>query len=376
MARTWWQLLLAAAVLILPSVRVAAQSTWPAAAQSSVDGAPFLPPSTLLDNWPEAVPTPAPDNLTPDFPPYPLAVQPVPPPPEEPCGLLQMARKLFPPPGPPGCGPDVGPLPGPAGWFWGLQLGIVGINVRNDMTGVVATHGGSSVPVSLGNTPMFIAAAPRFEIGKLLPSGLGAWAVADRLAGSFDNGFTALDGMSMRVTRMFVNYTDFDYISRDYQPSSVWQARWRVGCRLQESAINTQVCGTQPQNGNFFQEQRNQTFGVGPHVALEFERKLGPPGLSLVGKVDAADTFSQVTQTFAATTISGDNGLSISGSREQIPIVSVHAGLAWQCQTRLNFYLFAGYLEETWWNVLRNPSTGSSGNLEYQGAVLRAQVRY
>jgi hypothetical protein len=39
--------------------------------------------------------------------------------------------------------------------------------------------------------------------------------------------------------------------------------------------------------------------------------------------------------------------------------------------------LFAGYIEETWWNVMSNRTSFTSfGNFYYQGVNLRASVNY
>ena len=59
--------------------------------------------------------------------------------------------------------------------------------------------------------------APRIEIGYRLPSGFGGFAFSDRFFNTSGTGpFVGPAGTTTRSTQLGVNYSDWDYISREY----------------------------------------------------------------------------------------------------------------------------------------------------------------
>jgi hypothetical protein len=316
---------------------------------------------------------------------------------DQPRSLLQPAPFLGPPP------PDlespyfqVDPLLDPpqwgeTGWFWDVQVAGIKPHIQNEMFEVVTTGLGRSVPVQLGNSPVSWTVAPRIEFGYRLPSGFGAFAIAD--SGFVANGadiFRGPDGPAPRTSSLQMNYTDLDYISREYTPCADWDMRWRAGARISETFSTTDVVETFAQaaagSGILAAQQSNATLGAGPHFAIELDRWLRQSsGLGLLGKIDIADNFSVIRQRYSAVTTtltpSGafDSGVKIDRFENQIIILTVQLGLTWQPPQYPNSRVDLGWIQQTWWNVMQNAESGfptANGQFDYQGVFLRASWNY
>ncbi len=344
----------------------------------------------------ESAPT-APLAVEPDRGVAPDFLESLPHPADQPRSLFQPAPALGPPP------PDLEspyfqedplldpPQWGATGWFFDVQVSGIKPHVQNEMFEVVTTGLGASVPVQLGNSPLNWTAAPRVEFGYRLPSGFGAFAIAD--SAFVANGadiFRGPDGPAPRTTSLQMNYTDLDYISREYTPCADWDMRWRAGARISETFSTTDVVQSFAQaaagSGILAAQQSNATLGAGPHFAVELDRWLHQAsGLGFLGKVDIADNFSVIRQRFSATTTeltsSGafDSGVKIDRFENQIVILTVQLGVTWQPPRYPNSRVDLGWIQQTWWNVMQNAESGfptSSGQFDYQGVFLRASWNY
>jgi hypothetical protein len=231
----------------------------------------------------------------------------------------------------------------------------------------VTTGLGRVIPVSLGNTPLNLTVAPRVEFGYRLPAGFGEFSIAD--TGFTSNGadtWSGPDGPASRSSALQANYTDFDYHSREYTPYACCEMRWRAGFRIAESFTTTSFFQPFAQaaagSGVVAAQQSNALFGFGPHFAVEIERAFGQSGFSFVGKVDIADTYTIIRQRFSARTTTpiapgvADGGVMIDRFENQVIILNVQVGLAWQPPA----YAIPGDL----------------GIFSYQGVFLRASWNY
>jgi hypothetical protein len=273
------------------------------------------------------------------------------------------------------------------GWFWDVQVAGVGPHIQNQMIQTVGTTLGTSILVAPGNAPVSWTVAPRIELGYRLPSGFGEFSISD--TGFTTNGADTVilpDGPAMRTSALQINYTDLDYLSREFTPWTNWGMKWRAGVRISESFTTTAVSQPFAQaaagSGVLFSQASNATFGAGPHFAVELERCLSRSGFSLVGKVDVSDNYSIIRQRFAAVTTTfvspgvADSGVQIDRFENQIVTLTGQIGLAWQPPRLPGTQFFVGYINQTWWNVMANENLLSQGQFSYQGVFLRAAWNY
>jgi hypothetical protein len=337
---------------------------------------------------PEEVAAPAPEyGVAPDF------LKTLPHPPDQPRSLFQPAPSYVHLPQEleqPYFEPDYildPPQWGQPGWFWDVQVAGVKPHIQNEMFQNVVTGMGSTIPVSLGNSPLDWTVTPRFEFGYRLPSGFGEFAISDRaMTANGSDTFAGPDGPAMRSSSLQFNVTDLDYLSREYTPSPCWEMKWRLGMRFAETFTTTTVNEpfAQAAAGStvFASSQSNGTFGFGPHIAVELERALGDSGFSLVGKVDVGYNYTTIHQRFAAVTTSldasgvPDSGITINTLHDAVIMLYVQAGVAWQPAKYPCGRLFLGYIQETWWNTMHNGNLLSLGQFDYQGVFLRASWNY
>lgn len=336
-----------------------------------------------------------PEAVQPEYGVAPDFLKSLPHPPDQPRSLFEPAPPLGPPPPDleqPYLQPD--PILDPPhwpqiGWFWDLQIAGIKPHVQNELFQVVGTGLGRPIPVMLGNSPLSWTIAPRIEIGYRLPSGFGEFSIVD--TGFSSNGsdvFNGPDGPAPRSSLLQMNYTDFDYHSREYTPYANWEMKWRAGVRFSESFTLTSVNETFAQaaagSGILAAQQSNATQGVGPHFAIELERWFSTSGFAFTGKVDIADQFSIIRQRSSAITTTAtptglDNGVLIHNFSNQVVILTVQVGLSWQPPSYPCSRLYLGYLNETWWNALQDATLGvpiSNGQFDYQGIFLRASWNY
>ena len=207
---------------------------------------------------------------------------------------------------------------------------------------------GQRVIVAPGAAKLNWTVAPRIEIGYRLPSGFGGLAFSDRFFNTSGTGpFVGPAGSTTRTTSLGVNYSDWDYISREFTP---WDTPGRTGAWSGAPASGwprpgpmsgsikpfAQAAAT---NGVFIQGTSNYTVGAGPHFGLELNARISRSGLSFIAKVDIADTFTRDRQLFAASTTTlnaagvPERGAYTQNFWSQVPILNYQVGVGWQPPT-------------------------------------------
>jgi Legionella pneumophila major outer membrane protein precursor len=281
---------------------------------------------------------------------------------------------------------DPPPLP-PPGWFTDVDVGVVGSHVKNRLREIVLV--GSRLPetVHLPAAELEWTIGPRIELGYRLPSGFGEFAVAYRFFATDGSGSVlGPDGIAALKSRLAVNMVDVHYASREI---SLWphcDMKWRFGLRWADAFFDSRAeesfAAAAAGSGIFQTRVSNNFWGVGPHVGLELAKRFPGSGLSLVGWADGATLLGRIRQNlFEASTSPGADGQLATGNTrltvsQDVPIVSAFLGLGWQPPRYPCSHVFLGYHYEYWWNVGRNSSTLSRGELGDQGPVLRAEINF
>jgi hypothetical protein len=305
-------------------------------------------------------------------------------------------RSLYAVPPPPG--PPAPPLPGPyfeqdprldppslplPGWIADVEAEIAVAHVKNKLVNTVSVGTRAPNTVSLPSAELDWTMAPRFELGYRLPSGFGGFAISYRfLATEGTQGASGADGPATLHSRLELNEFDFDYFSWEITPSPCWNMRWRFGGRLTELFFDSQAdepfAEAAAGSGIFETRVSNSYVGFGPHWGLELARRLNESGFSFVGRLDGAVLLGHISQRFfEASTMSGPSGQLPSGQtgtsgNQAVPMLNVQAGIGWKPPAYPNLQFFLGYEYEYWWNVGRESSDISRGEMSDQGVYLRA----
>lgn len=360
---------------------------WPAAFP-----APAQEPENLLSSpqTPELLPETAPSAVGPEF------LQSLPRPLEQPRSLFAPAPVVGPPPpdqerpfldrGDPILDPPQWPQPG---WFFDVQVGAVLTHISDQFTEQVTTGLGTAVTVQPGTAHLDWTVAPRFELGYRLPSGFGELSISNRFFNTQGSQPTiGPDGPAMLSTTFFVNYTDFDYSSREYTPSANWGMKWWLGLRAAEtffsSRLNEPFAEAAAGSTVFLQGVTNRTTGFGPHVGVELDRRFPRPGMSWINKIDLSNTFTRVKQVFGATTTTLnpggmlDSGAVVDHFLQQVPILTVQTGLSWRPPRWRYSHLYLGYFGQFWYQFGTNSNSTSgpffqarASHFDNEGVVLQ-----
>jgi len=384
-------------LLALPAAHAQAPAPPPVAATPAPATRPEI--AEFVDHV-QNLPAPLPAAAAPASGWEPEFLKSLPEPPDQPRSLFQPAPTFGPPP------PDLerpyfqfDPILDPPqwgqqpGWFSDVQLGVIHPQIFfGQMKHSVTTPLGRSVLVAPGAAQQPWTVAPRLEVGYRLPSGFGGFSFSDRFFSTSGTGpFIGPAGSTTRTTQLGVNYSDWDYNSREYTPWANWEMEWRAGIRLAETWINTRVdepfakaaAGT----GVFAAGDSNYTVGAGPHFGVELDRRVPQSGLLFVAKLDIANTFTRERQLFAAsTTTLSPTGVPVRGVYtqnfwQQVPILNYQVGVGWQPPRYPNVKLFVGYVYEFWWQVASNSNItplngGTRGFFDNQGLVFQAGVNW
>jgi hypothetical protein len=274
------------------------------------------------------------------------------------------------------------------GWFCDAQVSVVSPYVQNEMSETVVTGLGTPLFVQLGAARLNWTAVPRLELGYRLPSGFGEFSISDTaMTANGGETFLGPNGPATRTSSLQFNYTDLDYLSREFMPLPCWEMKWRVGMRIAESftttTFNQAFAQAAAGSGILTAQQSNATFGFGPHGGVEVERAFVDTGFSWVGKVDLGYNYTHIRQRFSATGTTlvapgvFDSGVTTDRFLNQVIMLNAQAGLAWRPATYPNSRLFLGYIIEAWWNPLSNDNTFTSlGQFYYQGVTFRASWNF
>ena len=275
----------------------------------------------------------------------------------------------------------------PPGWFLDAEVGFAGPHI-------IGVQSNAGTPV--GNVPdfLFVPAAgldwtvsPSLQIGYRLPSAFGEFALSYRFLATDGNGSTAgFDGPAALRTRLNFNVIDLDYLSREFSLAPHWDMKWHIGLRLAElyydSRADEALALAAAGSTMFEQRFSNSYWGIGPHAGVELQRAVVGTGLSFVGKVDAATLLGRIRQGFfeQSTTLAPNGQFTAfedrySGSQD-VPIVSLQAGVSWRPTEFPQVQLFLGYNFEYWWNVGKLSNIGTAAALSDQEILLRLTCNY
>ena len=277
-------------------------------------------------------------------------------------------------------------LPQP-GWFADVDILVAKAHVKNKLTNA-SIPGGAPDIVRLPSAPLDWTVAPRFEIGRTLPSGFGAVALSYRFLTTAGNGVTqGLDAPAVLRSRLDLNIVDLDYISHELSLWPKWDMTWRVGGRLGYAYFDSRAVepfdAAAAGSGVFEQRNSDRFLGFGPHGGVEVDRRVQGTGLSLFASSDFWIDVGRIRQTFnEVTTTLGPDGLpttmaTSASSSQAVPVLNLQGGLRWRPPDYSNCELFLGYEYEYWWNVGRFSRTPDSrGTLWDQGVLLRAEFNF
>jgi hypothetical protein len=316
---------------------------------------------------------------------------------------LEVPRSLYqqPSPVPPfSCAPLPGPyferdplldppwMPQP-GWFADVELGIIVPHVKNRLVDTVTVPGMTPDTLHLPSAELNWTVAPRFELGYRLPSGFGEFALAYRFFTTEGSQLSAgPDGIAALKSRLAVNMGDLDYANSEF-PTLQWphfNLKWRFGLRAVgtyfDSRSDEPFADAAAGSGVFERRTTNNFWGFGPHLGLQLTRWFEDSGFSFIGSVDGATILGRLRQNFfEESTTFGPNGQPLAGNTRQsvsqdVPMIDTFVGFGWTPPSYTYFRLSVGYEYEYWWNIGRNSSTLSRGELSDQGIVLRAEFNF
>ncbi len=292
------------------------------------------------------------------------------------------------------------------GWFGGVEVQIVKPHLINDYRNSVFP--GKSVNDTTGNYPLGSkattvnlpagildwTASPRVFAGYRLPSGFGEFMIAYRHLGTTGSSSVPdLAGPIAINSRFAFDIIDLDYNSREL---SLWpraDMKWTLG--LRQMFLYSSTTGNQSfdqassSNGIVYARQSNNTYGIGPHAALELNHRLGDSGWSILSRIDAGAVFSYVWEDWLTESATlGANGRGIPGQtrafgHQFIPMINFRSGLSFKPPAYQNARLFVGYQYEVFWDLNRLPQSNgtpfvppSLGQYQSQGIVLQGALNW
>ncbi|MGA2067742.1 MAG: hypothetical protein ABSG86_22430 [Thermoguttaceae bacterium] len=289
---------------------------------------------------------------------------------------------------------DPAGLPQP-GWLFDVELGVLGSHVV-DKLGQPPFPNGNPVPfiVSVPMARLDWTVSPRFELGYRLPSGFGELDVAYRFlltegTGSTPAGSAASpDAAAALTSHLRINLGDVDYASRETSLGPNWGMKWRIGLRTADVFFDSQAdepfaAAAAPGASKIFERSIQDNFwGIGPHAALELDKRRNAWGLGWLGRLDGALLFGRVRQSFAeVSTTPGGGGAFDLINGEQAPMLNGFLGLDWRPPCRPNLDILLGFTAEYWWNVGRMSDPDmyngrTAGEVGSYGPLLRLEYNY
>ena len=194
-------------------------------------------------------------------------------------------------------------------------------------------------------------------------------------------------------TRFAFDMIDFDYNSRELSLWPQWDMKWTVGLRqmflFYAHRVPSHSARRPPAAAFSSREQSNNIYGLGPHAALELNRRLGDSGWSLYCRVDVGAVFGYVWEGWlTVSTTLGANGRPLAGQthgfgHQVLPMINCRAGLNWKPSPASGTRLFVGYQYDVIWDLNRLPQSNgtpyappSLGQFWSQGIVLQATFKW
>jgi hypothetical protein len=287
----------------------------------------------------------------------------------------------------------------PPGWFFGMELDIVGSHIKNRLIGQVGVD-----TLHVPTAELDWTVSPRFEVGYRFTQGAGELLLAYKFLStsgtqkqtSFDstsdlgqtfnnfgpqfqgNGIGAVIAPLMGPidlhTRLDINAWDIDYGSREYALWPCWDMRWRAGVRLAGVYFDSTES-----DGILQQKVSNFYFGAGPHIGLDLRRFIMGTEFQVIGRIESAFLIGQAWQTFEEQVYVPGYGLVFAANNRNnqqlvVPWLNVQLGVGWTPHNFDQFTFSAGYTFEAWWDFA---DVGDSrGNITDQGVFVRAELRF
>ncbi|HEV8000343.1 MAG TPA: Lpg1974 family pore-forming outer membrane protein [Planctomycetaceae bacterium] len=274
-------------------------------------------------------------------------------------------------------------LPQP-GWLADVEVDVALPHVSNGVHGTV-TLGGVTSRVVLGSARLDWTAAPRVEVGYRLPDGFGEFDIAYRFLGSDGTGtvsgpFAAPDGPATLRSRLDIQMADLDYSSNEISICAWWM-KWHFGLRgadvYFDSRADENPAVAAAGSGVFERRMTNNFWGIGPHLALDLERRIGNSGITVVGRIDGAILLGGLHQGFfEVSTTPGVSAQTIQSNPDAVPMLDWSLGLAWRPPSCQALRVFLGYQGEAWFDVGHFAGAGTDAQIDSEGVLLRADFNY
>jgi hypothetical protein len=270
-----------------------------------------------------------------------------------------------------------GPISLPSMWFANVEVDILHPILKAALTSPVTFANGTQVNVQPPTTSLSWTAAPRFEVGWLLPNNFGLFAISYRGFATQGNGTaTSLDGTPFSLrTRLDLNQMAFDYGTMPYIFAPRWDLITRIGVAFADVYFDNQAISTTET-----QYASNNFIGGGPHVRGDLNRHVGfLPGLDLFGRADLMVLVGEVQQNYneILTTPFGTSvGLYNLRRTQTVPVLTLQAGLTYTPPRANNWHFTTGYQYEEWWRVGQVEGLPPRGQFNTNGVFLRAAVEF
>jgi hypothetical protein len=283
------------------------------------------------------------------------------------------------------CDPRLDPafLPQP-GWVADLEVDVALPHVSNGVHDTV-TLGGVTSRVELGSAKLDWTGSPRVELGYRLPDGFGEFDIAYRFLGSDGTGtvrgpFSAPDGPATLTSRLAIQMADLDYSSNEISICSWWM-KWHFGLRgadvYFDSRADEDPAVAAGGSGIFERRMTNNYWGIGPHLGLDLERRIGDSGFTVVGRLDGAILLGRLEQGFfEVSTTPGVSAQTIQSNPDAVPMLDWSLGVAWRPPSWQALRVFLGYQGEGWWDVGHFAGAGTDAQVYSEGILLRADFNY
>lgn len=149
---------------------------------------------------------------------------------------------------------------------------------------------------------------PDVLVGYRLPSGFGEFTMDGRYFGTAgDQVLPGPDGLSSVRTRLDMTVFNFNYQSMEFSLWPWMDMKWWVGGELAnvffDSRQTTPLAAAAAGDGVVGCHVTNRFIGFGPHSGFEIACFLHEKHCSLVARVEGADLFGRINQSFDETDV-------------------------------------------------------------------------
>jgi hypothetical protein len=278
------------------------------------------------------------------------------------------------------------PVLPPPGWFANVEVGVLAAHFKNRMQGNVPIAGGVDT-IHVPGASLDWAAAPRFEIGYRMPRGFGEFLASYQFLNTQGQGDLSSDlGVAHLKSRLTQNVLNVDYANTRLLPNTGFLGEgWLIGghagvqvmaiyyeARSDQRGLDGTVTG---------QQMTNNLVGAGPHVQLDLWRRLGASGLAFYGSIEGASIYGHQEQSFTETILAPGaaavGGTSrLAGPSQGVAVLGARLGFSWTPPRNRAIRFFLGYQFNEWWQLGRNSTNGSEGDLTEHGIFFRGEFTF